>query len=308
MSQVLHFSQFEQTASRADLVLALRQARGEAERFKQENIRLAAQCGHQKEEISDLTSDLFWMKEIIANKSLGNAHARVFCAVHQLTGELEARQDGLFRMYRGAISARAGVSDRTVSRVIAELASQGHLRRKIETSGGGDDALQKELYLAIPDSALQNPRGIELQDDDSSSDPPEKKVKVCRCGSTQIRRYVVCESCGEVQTEDDLIGVLPSTLEYEKELKARLQAELEYPLAHLEALAAEGKHAPNRACFRCGQRTWLPAYKDHQWVILCGSEQCYPFLLESAGHDLTPGPVERKESDQDGSTARDITG
>jgi hypothetical protein len=211
-------------------------------------------------------------------------------------------------MYRGAISARAGVSERTVSRVVADLASQQLLRRKVDVTGGGDVEIQKALHLAIPQHVLQNPQGVELQHDESSSDVAEKRVKVCRCGSTQVRRYVVCESCGEVQTEDDLIQVLPSTLEYQKELEARLQAELEYPLAHLEALAAEGVHAPNRACFVCGQTVWLPGYQDHRWVIMCGSELCHPFLLESAGHDLREGPVSRKDSDNGGSTACNFAG
>lgn len=277
MTQVYNYSQFEQTATRSELVLALREVQEREQRLEQEN-------KHQRELLAETTSELYWVQSLLANANLNGNQTRVLYAVHQLRSVGKERTDGMVRMFRGAIAARAGVSIRTVSATVKKLADSGNLKRDVVCHGGGDDFIEKELFLDIPESVLKFPSGITIiQDDDSSWGGA--RIRTCRsCGSTELQEihHFVCTCCGTDMGIKETIDQLETTLEAEKQLD-------EYPQEQLEVLAAEGIDTPNRPCIRCGQRAWLPAFDGGVWSILCGSDLCHPKLLESSGLDLSTG-------------------
>lgn len=297
MTYALEFSQFEATADRTALVMALRQAQQETRRIAADNLRLAQELGDTRAQLAESTSEIFWVKGLLANPQLNGNQARVLYAVYQLSSEGKKRADGLIRMFRGAIANRSGISPRTVTSTVKLLAESGNLQRAIEIRGGGDEDLLKELYLAIPRHVLEHPAGIEIGHDDEST-WGGWRVKTCKsCGSPdleEIHRHI-CKSCGQVHNHGETIDVLESTLQAQEEMDR-------YPLVMAEILAADGIYPPGdgaghtRQCIRCGDRTWLPAYQNNVWIYLCGSALCHPLLMASYGLDLSTGSAYEGET------------
>lgn len=292
MTQIINYSQFESTASKEQLIVALRRSQAETDRLKTEKEQLASQVSTQRELLAEANSELFWVQSLMGNKNLNGNQKSVLYACYQLTSQGKMRDDGLVRMFRGAIAARAGVSLHTATNTVKKLSESGNLRRNVSFNTDGQAGLEKELYVAIPDVVLQNPGGIVVRTEEKRGGKIDRVIETCKhCGSDHI--YTVCGGCATVLQEDDIIEVLESTIEYQAQLEAEDRLEDEYPLPQLEALAAEGSIKPDRDCMRCGKRYWLPAYTDGRWVILCGSEECHPLLLESHGLDVTLGPAMR---------------
>lgn len=289
MSQIVALSQFESTASREELIIALRQARQETATLKRENEQLARLNANQRDSLAEANSELYWIQSLVANSKLNGNQVRVLYAVYQLTSQGKTRPDGLVRMFRGAIADYAGVSPRTVTSTLKTLSDSGNMKRSIAITGGGADGIEKELYLGIPQHVLQYPSNISIRDEENRGGRQTKTISICKhCQSSDI--HTVCSGCGTVLQEEDIIDVLESTLVYQAQLEAQT-AQDEYPLPQFETLATEGISPPDRACFHSGERQWLPAYENGRWLILCGCELCHPNLLSSKGLDLALGPA-----------------
>src|SRR5258708_1234411 len=143
----------------------------EYERLKRENAALKEQLAFTIGERNDYASEVWWMHDLMLNKSLSGNMVRVLVKTRDevARGKVsgQARTDGCVRVYRDDISAGSGVAASTVSRLLKELDESGILEVKhtyVYPDKSSTGLPQKELWLNVPLQTELNPDNIVLME------------------------------------------------------------------------------------------------------------------------------------------------